>query len=423
MFKKVLFLVSVLQIMTLVVCFSQTAHLAKKISISVKNEKLETVLGIIEKKGNFTFSYNTAIFNSDEQYTLSVSNKSIYDILSSLLGNKYNFTEFKNQVLISIRKGELPEKQKRINTKIKIDSIYVIKTDSQHIKINDTVHVSVTDTIQVYDTIIVSKNQKSKEKSNLSVSVNFSQSTISATEFTNTKNNASLVDFIKSSEDSYSSLSYGMAFDYTLSKLRMGLGINVSELKKPVHYSYEKEYFDYNNLYTDSSYSWEYKTILTYYKFKDGDTVRIPLIDSNIIVKTFTHAKHIVEKNNIAYTNSIKTICIPLTVGYPIKITNKSLFIPSFQLNTYFVTQVKGYFYDINKETLNAINKQSVRSILFSSGFSFRYEYAIHSNATFYIEPTISQFVNTIYNDHRKINERMAISSISFGLRTHLFEK
>ena len=74
--------------------------LSRTISLDVNRQRLDNVLEIISNKGNFYFSYNSNIVKRDSLVTLSVTNKSIKDILGLLFNNTYEFRESGNYIII-----------------------------------------------------------------------------------------------------------------------------------------------------------------------------------------------------------------------------------------------------------------------------------------------------------------------------------
>ena len=56
----------------------------KKISISVKNEKLETVLRMVEKQTNYLFFYDSDEINKQQRITINQTNSSLKDVLDAV---------------------------------------------------------------------------------------------------------------------------------------------------------------------------------------------------------------------------------------------------------------------------------------------------------------------------------------------------
>ncbi len=74
--------------------------LNRNISIRVNNQRLDNVLEIISNKGDFYFSYNSNLIKKDSLVTLSVSNKTVKEVLDLLFGAGYEFKESGNYIII-----------------------------------------------------------------------------------------------------------------------------------------------------------------------------------------------------------------------------------------------------------------------------------------------------------------------------------
>jgi len=84
--------------------YSQTNSLRKKISISVKNERIETVLYRISKAADFNFSYNSDIVPLDSVVSLNIVNTEVVKILNTMLGEEYSYKIAGRHVII-VRKN------------------------------------------------------------------------------------------------------------------------------------------------------------------------------------------------------------------------------------------------------------------------------------------------------------------------------
>ena len=62
--------------------FSQTPLLERPITLRLNNEKISTVLDNISKQGNFSFSYNSAIFDVNNRGDITVQNKPVREVLN-----------------------------------------------------------------------------------------------------------------------------------------------------------------------------------------------------------------------------------------------------------------------------------------------------------------------------------------------------
>lgn len=74
--------------------------LERNISIEVNRQRIDHVLEILSNKGNFFFSYNSNIIQSDSLVSLSISNRTVRDALVVLFGNGYEFRESGNYIIL-----------------------------------------------------------------------------------------------------------------------------------------------------------------------------------------------------------------------------------------------------------------------------------------------------------------------------------
>ena len=76
-------------------------NMDKHISIDVKNQKVANVLSEISKKGGFHFSYNGKIIPKDSLVTVTANNQTVSQTLNHLFGDKYEFEERNNYIIIT----------------------------------------------------------------------------------------------------------------------------------------------------------------------------------------------------------------------------------------------------------------------------------------------------------------------------------
>jgi len=430
MLKKVLFLFFVLNTLISVVCFSQSKILDKKINLSIQNQSTVSILESIEKKVGYTFSYNNSIIDENRITSISVVNNTIRVILIQLLGQQYLFNIYNKQILISLKpenssqKLLSPNTLKKASNRQRIDTIHITINDTIRRTIIDTQFVKVIDTVQFNDTIIVSQT-----KSEIIPKISFYLSevyspTISSLTIYNAKSeNNDIKKIIDNAESNYSGYDAGVQFDFNKKRILYRTGILLSELTKKISYSFDKEYIDDGSYFKDSTQIWQYHTILYYYKFKDGDTVKVPIIDSNQVYKSFVHTKRHIEHKKTFGTNTIKLIQIPISIGYSFTLNANNTFTPYLTAKFYFVTMQNGYTFNSSTGNIDSLSNKNTSQFLLSTALSFQYEHKINKQTTLFIEPTINQFLNTMFNDKRSVNERLLQLNVSFGLRTLLFNK
>ncbi|MEO8822243.1 MAG: STN and carboxypeptidase regulatory-like domain-containing protein, partial [Ginsengibacter sp.] len=97
--------------------------LDRNISIQVERQRLDNVLEQISNKGNFYFSYNSNIIKRDSLVSLSVSNKTIQQVLELLFSDKYEFKQSGNYIIIRRK----PIKASIVSTQeISADKFYTV---------------------------------------------------------------------------------------------------------------------------------------------------------------------------------------------------------------------------------------------------------------------------------------------------------
>ena len=91
-----------------------------RVTISQKNQNINSILDQISWQAGVFFSYDASILNSTQKYSIEVTDKSLYTVLNQLFyGEEFKFTELENQVIISKKTDE------KLPDEIKLDSIPV----------------------------------------------------------------------------------------------------------------------------------------------------------------------------------------------------------------------------------------------------------------------------------------------------------
>jgi len=83
-------------------------YLSKTITIQVHQQAVSTVLQSISQQGGFYFSYKSNLLPNDSLVTISVKNQSVEVLLNTLLGNRFQYKERGNHIIIL--PSETPEK-------------------------------------------------------------------------------------------------------------------------------------------------------------------------------------------------------------------------------------------------------------------------------------------------------------------------
>ena len=426
MLKKVLFLVFVVTTLTNVDCFSQSKILNKHLSISIQNRSITATLEEIEKRTGITFSYNNSILDGNKLISINASNQSLQAILTHILGSQFLFILHNNQILISAKpNASLSQKKaydiKKTLNRVITDTIHVFIHDTIKSTLIDTEFIRKIDTVTINDTMIIAQTKIDETpRYILNLAVIDAPILGSVIQYNFLSKFSAIKDFIHNSESSYNGNDAGLQIDFSYKKLRYRIGFLRSTMSTRINYSFNKDYIDNSSLYKDSTLIWQYKTILTYFKFKDGDTVRIPIIDSSQAYKTFSHNVRKSEHTATFGTNIIKLIQIPLSIGFPIILNPNNTLTPYISTRLYFVSTQNGYTFNTVTNEVESLTKQNVSQFFFSAAFSIQFEHKINRLTQLFIEPMCNQFVNPMYSDKRIINERLFQYSIAFGLRTLL---
>ncbi len=75
-------------------------YLSKTVTVNANREPVGKVLENIGKQGNFTFSYNSNLFNSDSLITISSINQPVRNILDQIFAGRYTYKQRGKHVII-----------------------------------------------------------------------------------------------------------------------------------------------------------------------------------------------------------------------------------------------------------------------------------------------------------------------------------
>ncbi|MGY0034506.1 STN and carboxypeptidase regulatory-like domain-containing protein [Pedobacter sp. NJ-S-72] len=105
-------------------------NLSRRVTIKVKNQKIAEVLSQISTSGNFYFSYQGNLFNTDSLVTLSVQNTPIRTVLDQLFRGKVDYKENGQHVILRLATLHLTIEPENITTaeRLYLISGYVVDT-------------------------------------------------------------------------------------------------------------------------------------------------------------------------------------------------------------------------------------------------------------------------------------------------------
>lgn len=291
--------------------------LATKISLTAKNKTIPEILDQIERLGNFSFTYNSDIISHSKRSSLSVSNKSVQEVLIALLGWGYTFTQIGEKIVIS-PSAEAEVKQRAKQTIVVVqDTLKSTIYDTLRIQVNDTlrrvVHdtVRITDTIRQHDTINLLHTAQLQQQPYI---LNFRyEESVGGKALENEFPSAQLQSLQHVAATISQQFSFGI----------IGIGLGLKQSFSSVNYVVERTLVD--SIVTDrhSVSYYKYREVTSYYLFKDGDTVRVPILDSTeSIVTANAQARYLSkETSRVSGLNRYRFITVPLF--YSVEVLNK----------------------------------------------------------------------------------------------------
>jgi hypothetical protein len=76
------------------------SNLSRNISLNIEQQKLSSVLTMIEEKGGFRFSYNSNILPADSLISIHENNLNIAETLDKILNHRFEYRQSGNFVII-----------------------------------------------------------------------------------------------------------------------------------------------------------------------------------------------------------------------------------------------------------------------------------------------------------------------------------
>lgn len=100
-YKKAFSTICVIFLLSIATGFSQNI-LNKKISINIRQQRLDDALSIISNRADFSFSYNSNILKRDSLVTLNEGEYTVRQALKQLLGTGYEYKESGNYIILRL---------------------------------------------------------------------------------------------------------------------------------------------------------------------------------------------------------------------------------------------------------------------------------------------------------------------------------
>ena len=107
-------------------------NLDRRISLAVKSEPVSEVLEKMSKAGDFYFSYSGKLFKQDSIVSLNVQSMPVRDILDQIFGNKVDYKEFNEYIILRYAANHLTIEPENITSadELYLISGYVIDTET-----------------------------------------------------------------------------------------------------------------------------------------------------------------------------------------------------------------------------------------------------------------------------------------------------
>src|SRR5688572_1525023 len=139
-----------LTLLLLVVGSFAQSILDRRVSFNANRQRLDDVLSIISNNAGFSFSYNSNIVKRDSLVSLSVSNKTVRQVLNQLFNGNYEYKESGNYIILRRVSLQLTTVTKTTATKEKTYTIsgYVVNSETGErlgdVSIYETGHLTST---------------------------------------------------------------------------------------------------------------------------------------------------------------------------------------------------------------------------------------------------------------------------------------
>lgn len=87
-------------------CYAQPI-LNRTVTMNVNNQRLGSVLRLMEERGKFNFSYNSNLIPKDSLVNIHVANQTVREALDQLLKNRFEYREAENYVILRYAPSQL----------------------------------------------------------------------------------------------------------------------------------------------------------------------------------------------------------------------------------------------------------------------------------------------------------------------------
>lgn len=377
------------------VSFSQNDVLSTKISYTATNKPLTEVLRDIEKTTNIRFTFNSSIIPDTELVSINIQQQTLNDALKLILGNKYNYKLFGNQILITINPtaNQTPQpipEQKPIKPQIPKQPQ---KTIVDTIRVYDTIRTRVTDTVtvKVYDTILYTqpKYKKAYEKPVSTLTYGLYTGSLLSIPITTGALNKNYKQILQKADNFGIGNSKTLTAQYSKQDVTYRGGLQYVNLIFSNTFSSTTYINDGIATYTDTLWYWKYTKLFTYYKFNStGDSVAITVYDSLYTYTLKENPKKIERTDNVTSRISLQYISIPLELGYSFLLYNNLHVEPALLFSPQFLIIRKGLYPGAYSNTIN-IQEMPIKRVSYSLGVSCNIGMQVYKEFGIMIKPIL----------------------------------
>lgn len=366
-------------------CIAQNA-----ITYSATYKSISSILSDLEALTKLNFSYNSNIINGEKLVSVSVKNESLETCLSKILGSNYEFKHIGNQLVITEKKSQpivsqttkdVPKKEKIV---IIYDTIPVYDTIYQRITYVDT--LNVIDTVKRFKTVTMKRYETNYMHTKKNCNIFSARTGIHTTlpYFYGDE------DYSSALQDIHKSLmGFGAQFDCIAkrNKLLIQTGLNYYDFRSENTFQTKSYIDDEMKTYTDTNWYWTMKEVFRYYKFNEnGDSVAVSVLDSILTFNTVEHPKKIENITNKISTVSWQYVSIPIGIGYHCNLTNTFALQLLLSGNVMFLVHSNGEI--VNEAQTNTTSiRDYMRHITFSTTASCNIIYSIEKQYSVSVRP------------------------------------
>lgn len=315
--------------------------LEKRISIHVEKQSLQKVFSAIEMQVNITFAFQSNVLDPNRLVSLHATNEQLGTVIKKLLDPlQLSFFAVDNQIIIF-----RPKKENANKKNVYTDTVLMVVYDT--ITVKDTNLITIYDTTTVYDTIKV-KPPKTPKKPKKEYNQYF------AFRYSLMFGNYNDPDPVNTKSEVFSkkqNVIISNEFALTIGKLSrnwtMETGIGFKNMQQTVDYNIY-HYKDVSYTRIDSTLDISRDT-LGYFTIPGVDTTWNILVDTSYLKDTVNYSVTESSTEDRYYSNSIKYITIPVSLGFRKSINQNVCFISMLSLNTSILVNADGYMLNSGK--------------------------------------------------------------------------